>query len=177
MTIRTITLLFCVSLLLLATPEARAQARFKDVTVGSWTIRENTDGALDDETVPSKKPTGKPNTAYTLPVDGRKAELSFDCSAYELIFSFQVVDQDFIDAMGASIHSENDIYTKVDAEELRRTILAGGIIDYFQTFPLSRLTRGANFMICPKRDDADPACLAFSLKGFTAALKAVCPKR
>jgi hypothetical protein len=26
-------------------------------------------------------------------------------------------------------------------------------------------------------DDADPACLTFSLKGITAALKMVCPKR
>jgi hypothetical protein len=36
---------------------------------------------------------------------------------------------------------------------------------------------GSTFMICPKEDEKDPACLIFSLKGITAALKMVCPKR
>jgi hypothetical protein len=112
-----------------------------------------------------------------LALSGRDAQLGFDCSDYSVVFSFQANDKDFGSAMEASDHNESDIYTKVDSEDLGRTILAGGNVSYFQTFPISRLMRGTNFTICPTRDDKHPACLTFSLKGITAALKMVCPKR
>jgi hypothetical protein len=31
--------------------------------------------------------------------------------------------------------------------------------------------------ICPVPDEKDHHCLTFSLRGFAAALKAICPKR
>jgi hypothetical protein len=44
------------------------------------------------------------------------------------------------------------------------------------SFGADIMARADKFLICPTNEEG-PRCLTFSLKGFTAALKAVCPKR
>jgi hypothetical protein len=176
MTIRPAALMFLVSIVILWAAEACAQTWFKDVKVGHWTVEE--EPILDsdnpeDESAPTKKPTGRPNSAYT-PALNRPGELfSFKCSEYEVVFYFNTNDANFHSANGESLH----IFTKVDSDDLYPTELHGAETTYFYIHPISTLIRGANFMICPTRDDKNPLCFTFSLKGFTAALKMVCPKR
>jgi hypothetical protein len=176
MMIRPIALMFCMLAMLPWPSAACAQAQFKEVTVGAWTVSEDLYGDTDDENTPPAKPTGRPNSAYTRALDGRNATLGFTCPDYSVIFSFDTNDENFNSAQGPSEHFDSDIYTKVDSDDLRRTVLYHGYVSYFQTFPES-LMRGANFMVCPTRDDKSSLCVNFSLKGITAALKMVCPKR
>lgn len=176
MTIRPTTLMFLMSIAILWAAEACAQTWFKEVKVGNWTVGEqpilDSDNP-EDESAPMKKPTGRPNIAYTPALNRTRELLSFECSEYEVVFYFDTKDANFHSASKGSLH----IFTKVDSDRLYATQVHGGDTTYFQIFPISRLMRGANYMICPTIDDKNPLCFNFSLKGFAAALKMVCPKR
>jgi hypothetical protein len=101
--------------------------------------------------------------------------MKFGCSTYQVHFSLGT-DSPFRSAL--RLLSDKDfVFTKVDREEFRSMLLNRTESDSLFTPYVKELMHGSTFMICPKEDEKDPACLIFSLKGITAALKAVCPKR
>src|SRR5690349_8527654 len=136
MQVRPVMLTLCASTIAVWTSAACAQTQFKEVTVGNWTVEENLDGAEDDETVPQKKPTGRPNRAYTLALNGRNESLSFECSQYDVVFYFGTNDENFISARVQS-QTSDFIFTKVDSDHLYPRQLDGGAATYFQEFPIS----------------------------------------
>ena len=73
---------------------------------------------------------------------------------------------------------EEIVYTRVDqGDHLRKMLLTPTESSSIFDTHVGELMRGSTSLICPKQDDKDPVCLTFSLRGFTAALKAICPKR
>ena len=167
---------------------SHAQSRFEETTVGAWRVYEYI-GHMGE-----RRPKGIPNMAETSALDdGRKASLGIEeCSTYSVYFRFEG-DAQFNDAkkdVPELSTQERVIFSKVEGSgparypdglpvldgRLRPMILTGGDADYFLTYA-EALMRGTNLMICPTKDDKNPACLQFSLRGITAALKMVCPKR
>jgi hypothetical protein len=142
-----------------------AQSPTTDRMVGDWRL------------FVEKSRTGAPNTAGTPDLSGRTAELWVTCSTYEVQFDLRW-DEPFISSFPEGAF-ESIAFMNVDrADYFRGVILTqhpnGGSI----FFPfVKEVMRGSTLMVCPKKNDKDPACLSFSLKGLTAALKAICPKR
>lgn len=147
-----------------------AQPQGSDKVFGDWKVYEDKYG--------SKGPTGVPDTAATPALNGRTAEMRFDCSAYQVHF-YLYPDGAFQGAL-PEVAYDDIVFTRVDREEpfpsrrmlLIRTESASSFDAYVE-----ELMRSSTYMICPKANGKDPACLTFSLRGFTAALKAICPKR
>jgi hypothetical protein len=59
---------------------------------------------------------------------------------------------------------------------LRDTLMEIGVETWNFLFDADTMARGDTFVMCPT-DKEDQRCLNFSLKGITAALKTICPKR
>jgi hypothetical protein len=174
MTPRAIGLTLCAILLTLGWPSSLfAQSQFKERTVGDWLVYESLGHTGDDP------PKGIPNMAETRALDGRKAKLGIEaCERYSVYFRIGGSDLDSAIKDIPDISFQRKIvFGKVDHDgEVVPMILTGGDEEYFQA-NIGALVRGAGFMICPTQDDKNPACLNFSLRGISTALKMICPKR
>jgi hypothetical protein len=178
-------LMCCLSLMAGCNVSASAQSRFEPANVGDWQLYEYL-GHLGN-----RRPTGVPNMAETPALDGRKARLGIEeCAPYSVYFRLDL-DSNF-NAASAPVISplEKVVFFKIEGTgqarypdglpaldgTLRPLILTGGDSNYFLMYPQS-LMRGEKLSICPTQDEKNPACLTVSLRGITATLKAICPKR
>lgn len=171
------TLIFCALLLVPGASVACAQAPFKTVTVGEWIVYEDLE--YDGPTPP--KPKGIPTAAQVAASGDRKATIHFACSKYDSAFYLEK-DETFQDTLSRTpgyIAGKvyQFVYTKVDKDEYLWETVATNASYFFFEAHVETLMRGANLMICPTNNEKDSACLNFSLRGFTAAVKIVCPKR
>jgi len=151
-----------------------AQKPADEKTFGDWAVYED----MDYDGPAPKKAKGVPDTAKTVALDNRKAMLGFHCLAYSAPFFIE-----FDDAFDKALprHPESVsyhiVYLRTDkSESLFEYLMNKSWKNYIAPQP-ETLIPAKTLMICPTNDDKNPACLSFSLKGITAALKAVCPKR
>jgi hypothetical protein len=158
---------------------AYAQRVPEEKKLGDWTIYEFRDFDLD----PLPPPKGVADAAKTPALNGRDASLALFCSTYSVSYLIYGDDQ-FSDAMQAAAAGSNAdiynqlLYTKTNKQEsFQKTLSSAGYSGHeFSTITETLLSAGS-LMVCPMQDDKHPACLTFSLRGITAALKAICPKR
>lgn len=154
---------------------AQAQKLVVEKKIGDWILYEFDDFDQD----PPPPPKGVVDTARTPALNGRDATLAFKCSAYEVDY-FLYEDHEFSDAVkkASKIEINQPIYTGTNKDHgLYEKFSWGG--DNTRGFHqrTAELIGAGNFMVCPANDEKHPACLTFSLRGITAALKAICPKR
>lgn len=117
-----------------------------------------------------------PDTAGTISTN-KQARLEFTCSMYQVRFDLHP-GKAFQSALDPLSTVDDIVFTKVGkVDYFRRTLLKRWEAASSFDTDVDELIRGSTLMICPKQDDKDPACLTFSLRGFAAALKALCPKR
>lgn len=167
----------CAGVLALGCIPVFSQSRFTPKTVGEWRVYEDL-GHSDPPITPAK---GIPNAASTHALDGRRASLGISsCGPFAVSFSIEV-DSKFNGPKNPEdefkVIETRVVYSKVFPSErkLMPLVLEAGDEEYF-TGDADTLARGTKFMVCPSQDEG-PRCLNFSLRGITAALKAVCPKR
>jgi hypothetical protein len=166
----------CAALLALDCGALLAEPQLKEKTVGDWTAVENA-AQYSDEL--SSREFG--SWAWTYALSGREGVLGISrCGRYSVAFSLQADTEfkgpksagDDPDASGTRL-----IYGKVLPSEslMSPTLLWTGYEQYF-FFDADKMIPAGKFLICPTNEEGR-RCLTFSLRGFTAALKTVCPKR
>jgi hypothetical protein len=142
-------------------------------TMGDWLIfadAQKPDRYSSDERI---------HAAVTDALDGREGRMGiWGCGRYSVAFNFEPdvpFDGKKPEEMGEG--KARVAYSKVlpSETELSPMVLERGDVEHF-VFDADILARSAKFMMCPTQE-AGSRCLTFSLKGFTAALKAICPKR
>jgi hypothetical protein len=175
MTRRGSTLLLAILACGVASPSL-AETPFKDRTVGDWSAIENAwqhSAELSSREVVS--------IASTKALNGRKATLGISrCSPYSVGFSVET-DSEFFDVKNSEqkMRDAKIVYGKTlpaETPAMSPIFLYEGDVPYFSYDDADSMVPAAKFMLCPSHEES-PGCLTFSLKGFTAALKMVCPKR
>jgi hypothetical protein len=167
--------------LLLATSSALSAQEpgvAKQQTFGDWTIYEFRD--YEGETRPP--PTGVADIARTpsLNTDLPKVMLEVSCGRYDVGYSLS--ENGFYHTLenpdGDKVEKIELMYTKTNREDSFDTSLSyGGYSGRSFDMRTEALIKAGTVMVCSTKDEKDIGCLKFSLKGFTAALKAICAKR
>jgi hypothetical protein len=152
---------------------AWAETEFKEKTVGDWRGVENAWQHADELSGREFGPW-----AWTNALDGREGIIGIiSCGQYSVRFSFQ----------GSQVFGTEDsprgsgdyriIYGRVLPAEsvLEPIMLDQGDMEYFY-FDAGRMMRAGKFLLCPTNEE-NSDCVTYSLRGFTAALKMICPKR
>ena len=158
-----------------ATSLAQTKNVAEEKTFGDWILYEDRD--FDQDPLPS--PKGIVDLARTTALNGHDVSLGFKCSTYSVGY-FLYEDKAFSDAMSGVDESpdEKPLYIQTNKQDsLFKALSSGGYSTRSFEMSTEALIKAGTLMICPTRDEKGPACLSFSLKGFTAALKALCPKR
>lgn len=147
----------------------------KERTVGTWRVYE----LLDEESITTK---GVLNAAATKALDGRDAELGiYNCQTHSVGYNVKL-GPEFFAALALPedrfrLPPPQIVFAKIDDEaELWPIMIEFDTRTSFTTHT-HKFVRGTNLLLCPKKDETHTACLKFSLRGITAALKLICPKR
>lgn len=155
---------------------ALAETDFKRATAGDWSAIENA--------WRHKRELASQEVVYwasTSALAGRKVQMGIgSCGQYNVSFGIEF-DREFkgpeTSVDESKIAEDRIVYAKVlpSQRELSAVVVESGYVDFF-SFDADAMVSGAKFMVCPAKDEG-PRCLTFSLRGITAALKMVCPKR
>lgn len=160
--------LFLVAPILCSSASVFAQGQEGSRVSGDW--------ELYNESRNSRAPSNMPNTAGTIS-SNQEARLEFTCTMYQVEFDLRP-GRTFQAGLDPSSTVDDIVFTKVGkVDYFRRTLLKRWEAAFSFDTDVGELMRGSTLLICPKEDDKNPACLTFSLRGFNAALKALCPKR
>jgi hypothetical protein len=160
---------------------AHAERLAEEKKVGDWILYE--DRSADENPLPP--PKGIADTARTSDLKGRNVDLLAQCQKYDVNYLINE-DTEFNSALQPNPVAENGatqevtqaIYVKTDKdEEFQKTLSFNVYQGRFFNMTTGALLAAGVVAICPTPDGKNPACLTFSLKGITAALKAICPKR
>jgi hypothetical protein len=152
-----------------------AQEQFKSIVTGDWSTIEN---AVQRSAELSSSEVVW--VASTEALNGRKATFGISrCGRYDLGFAVQT-DSEFFHQTHPEhkIRDTKIVFGKVlpsETPEMSPIFLHQGDVQYFSAHAGS-MVLGARFILCPSYEES-PGCLTFSLRGFTVALKMVCPKR
>ena len=154
---------------------ALAETDFKRATLGDWSAIENAwrhkRDLVSHEIV---------YWASTSALAGRKVQMGIgSCGQYNVSFGIEF-DREFKGPESVdepNIAEDGLVYAKVfpSQRELSAVVVESGYIDFF-SFDADAMVRGTKFLVCPTKEEG-PRCLTFSLRGFAAALKMVCPRR
>jgi hypothetical protein len=153
---------------------AWSETAFEWKKMGDWRAIENAWKYSDELTGQEEV-----HWASTRALEGRAAVLGIaQCSRYQIMFSFES-DAEF---NGPNPEAERDEYLDriahgkvLPSENMMPVRIWSAYADYF-FYNVDDMIPAQKFLICPTREEG-PRCLTFSLRGFAAALKAVCPKR